>query len=247
MRYRAEDFATTEPFLILFFLLYVTVAVLFTLRHGTNLRGYVDGTLVFGLPIVAFGLQSAMLHDRLRMLAGSALALSVLYLGLAGWLHRRRDGAHRVLIEAFMALGVAFLTLAVPLALGSRWNAAAWALEGCALIWVVCRQERGLPRVFGASLIVAAGCVMVPAFDFGQGHVALELRDYFGVLALSAASVFSARTLYAHRGALREYEQPFASVLFLWGLLWWCAGGISQIDRICRSRTGRPPPWAFWP
>jgi len=50
LRYRAEDFSTTEPFLVLFFLIYVAVAVLFTLRQAANLRGYVDGTLVFGCP-----------------------------------------------------------------------------------------------------------------------------------------------------------------------------------------------------
>ena len=75
LKYRAEDFSTTEPFLVLFFLFYVAVAVLFTLRQPANLRGYVDGTLVFGLPVVAFGLQSTLLHDRLFSLAYSAVAV----------------------------------------------------------------------------------------------------------------------------------------------------------------------------
>ena len=38
--YRPEHFATTEPFLILFVLMYVAVAVLFALRRPPNLRGF---------------------------------------------------------------------------------------------------------------------------------------------------------------------------------------------------------------
>jgi uncharacterized membrane protein len=229
LRYRAEDFSTTEPFLILFFLFYVAVAVLFTLRQAANLRGYVDGTLVFGLPIVAFGLQSALLHELLFRLAYSAVAVSALYLTLAWLLRRGQVEARRVLIEAFLALGVAFLTLAVPLALDSRWNAATWALEGSALIWIGCRQQRRLPRAFGALLTIAAGCVVAQDFDNVRGQFALTLGAYLGVLTLSFASVFSARTLHAHRQRLEEYEHVFAAGLFLWGVFWWSMGGVVEI------------------
>jgi uncharacterized membrane protein len=232
LRYRAQDFATTEPFLVLFFLMYVAVAVLFTLRQAPNLRGYVDGTLVFGLPIVAFGLQSAMLHDRLLALAWSAVGVSALYLGLAWQLHRARRADRQVLIEALISLGVVFLTLAVPLALDGRWNAATWALEGCALIWIGCRQERVLPRLFGALLTVAAGCVLAPLFDSARGHLGLTWGDYLGVLTVSAASVYSAATLHLHRGRLRTYEFLFASALFVWGLFWWLLGGTSKIMQL---------------
>ena len=232
LRYRAQDFATTEPFLVLFFLLYLAVAILFTLRQAPNLRGYVDGTLVFGLPIVAFGLQSAMLHDRLLALAWSATAVSALYLSLAWLLHRGRRADRRVLIEAYIALGVVFLTLAVPLALDGRWNAATWALEGCALIWIGCRQQRVLPRLFGALLTLAAGCVVASLFDSPQGRVALSWGDYLGVLTVSAASVFSAGTLQGYRERLRNYEFVFAPALFVWGLFWWVLGGTSKIGQL---------------
>jgi uncharacterized membrane protein len=229
LRYRTEDFATTEPFLILFFLIYVAVAVLFTLRQAANLRGYVDGTLVFGLPIVAFGLQSALLRDHRLGLAYSAVAVSAMYLAIAWLLHRGHREERRVLTEAFVALGVAFLTLAVPLALDSRWNAATWALEGSALIWIGCRQQRRLARAFGALLTIAAGCVAAQDFEFAHGQLVLELGGYLSVLTLSAASVFSARTLNVHRQRLEEYEYALASVLFLWGLCWWSVGGMGEM------------------
>jgi uncharacterized membrane protein len=213
----------------LFFLFYVAVAVLFTLRQPANLRGYVDGTLVFGLPIVAFGLQTSLLRGHLFSLAFSAVAVSAVYLAGAWLLYRGRNESRRVLAEAFVALGVAFLTLAVPLALDSRWNAATWSLEGSALIWIGCRQQRRLPRAFGALLTIAAGCVVAQDFDFVQGRLLLKLDAYLSVLTVSAASVFSARTLHVHRQRLEEYEQYFSAVLFSWGLCWWSMGGLGEI------------------
>ena len=62
--YRPEHFATTEPFLILFVLMYIGVAVLFALRRPPNLRGFVDSTVVFGTPLIGFALQTSWWRAR---------------------------------------------------------------------------------------------------------------------------------------------------------------------------------------
>ena len=231
LKYRPEDFATTEPFLALFFLFYLGIAILFTLRQSVNLTGYIDGTLIFGTPIVVFSLQAAMLHDKLMSLAYSAIAMSALYLLVAFALKRRRAESQILLVESFIALGVAFLTLAIPLALDARWNAATWALEGAALIWVGCRQNRLLPRVFGALLNIAAGCVVAKEFDLGTAHWALPLGGFFGLLVQSAAAIFSARTLHANRQHLKEMEHLLPGVLYWWGLFWWVVGGLNEVHQ----------------
>ena len=74
--YRPEYFASTNPFLILFFLFYVAIAVLFALRQEASVKDPVDGTLVFGVPIVGFGLQCPLVRDIEYAAAFSAVALS---------------------------------------------------------------------------------------------------------------------------------------------------------------------------
>jgi uncharacterized membrane protein len=231
LHYRPQDFGTTEPFLIFFFLLYVAIAVLFTLRQPLTLHGYVDGTLVFGTPIAAFGLQSSMLHDQLLPLAYSALALSGVYLSIAWAVHWRQSPAQRLLLEAFLALGVAFLTLAVPLALNGSWSAATWALEGAALIWIGCRQNRVLARVFGAILQIAAGCTIWLRLGASGGDLTLPAGMYLCGLLLGVASIFAARTLDANRERLRDYERWFSGALFFWGMIWWSVSGVSELQR----------------
>jgi uncharacterized membrane protein len=231
LKYRAEDFATTEPFLILFFLFYLGISILFTLRQPTKTIGYIDGTLLFGTPIIAFALQSAMLHERLLSLAYSAIVLSALYLCIAYVLKRRSGDSHTLLFESFMALGVAFLTLAVPLALDARWNAATWALEGSALIWVGCRQRRFLPRLFGTLLNLAAACIVVSEFKMYGDYLGLPLSDYAGVVLQSIAALFSARTLQAHRQQLEQIESLTAGALYWVGFGLWMLGGTSEIHQ----------------
>jgi uncharacterized membrane protein len=225
LQYRAQDFPSAEPFLVLFFLMYVGIAILFSTRQTAGTHAYIDGTIVFATPIAAFGLQAAMLHGQRFALAYSALAVSALYLTLAWLLHRRRGERQRLLVEAFMALGVAFLTLAVPLALDGRWSAASWSLEGAALIWVGCRQHRRLPRALGALLQLAAGGALALTMT-ADAHV--PQGTYIAALMVGLASVYAAQVLHAHESELAEYEAGFSAVLFIWGLLWWCLGGWSE-------------------
>jgi len=232
LKYRPEFFSTTEPFLIGFFTLYVAIAVLFSIRQKPVLRGYVDGSIVFGVPAVAFGLQAALVHDRPFALAYSAAAVSAMYLTLAWILHRGRRDTQRLLVEAFMALGVVFLTVAVPLALDGRWSSATWALEGAALVWVGCRQGRRLPRAFGTLLQIASGVIFLFDIDAPYSAVPVLNSAYLGGVMIAVGSVFAARSLRQHDDDLFAEERLYAPILFLWGLLWWLASGILEIDRL---------------
>ena len=104
MAYTPAHFATTEPFLLLFFVMYCTIAVLFAHRQPLQLRGFIDGPLVFGLPIVASSLQAYLVQDFRYGMALSALGLGVWYIGLARLLWNRFSDGMRVLCEAFLAL-----------------------------------------------------------------------------------------------------------------------------------------------
>ena len=120
-RYHASDFATTEPFLILFFLFYVGIAVLYAVKRSVEIKHYVDGTIVFGTPLVAAGLQQALVRPFEFGMALSAVGMSALYLVLARILWARRRDDLRLLVESFLALGVVF-DLAVFVLVGKPGN-----------------------------------------------------------------------------------------------------------------------------
>ncbi|HEV2040604.1 MAG TPA: DUF2339 domain-containing protein, partial [Casimicrobiaceae bacterium] len=238
-RYRPEDFATTEPFLILFFMFYVGIAVLYALRRTVEVRNPVDATLVFGTPLIAAALQSAMVRDMPFGMALSAVAVSAIYLLLARALYSRysrQDEGMRLLVESFLGLGVIFATLAIPLALDARWTSASWALEGAAMLWAGVRQRRWQVRAFGILLQLGAGVA------FGRGIVLwastgtvalvpLLNSNFVGATLLGLAGLFSAWLLWRERAVVSASERFAPPLLFAWGCAWWLAAGWREIDR----------------
>jgi uncharacterized membrane protein len=233
LAYRPEEFASTEPFLIVFVLMYTLIPVLFAHRQPPDLKGFVDGTLVFGTPIVAFGLQSQLVGDTQFGLAISALALAALYAGLAAYLYLRQGRELRVMVESFGALSAAFAAIAVPLALDARWTSVAWALQGAATFWLGCRQRRKLALLAGVALQLAgAGAYVVQATRLGGGTPFLN-GQYLGAVWIALAAWCSSWVL--DRVSPRESrlrQDPWAWIALGWGALWWVGAGLGEIDRL---------------
>ncbi|MDH4584280.1 DUF2339 domain-containing protein [Pseudomonas sp. BN415] len=203
--YRPELFASTEPFLVLFFLMYVGIGLLFARRkladaadapeeRGELLRwsarqgDTVDGTVLFGPPIIGFGLQVALIRHIEFGAAFSALALGLFYIVLARVLAGRTAGRALLLVETCLALGVVFGSLAIPLGLDARWTSAAWAVEGAGIYWLGLRQGRPLARAF--ALLLQFGAAVAFLGGLRDGGDALLDGSPLGALMLGAALLF---------------------------------------------------------
>ncbi len=231
--YRPELLASTEPFLIGFFLMYVAAAVLYAWRQAPRAGGhYVDAGLVFGTPVVGFGLQAALCQHVEYAMAWSALAVGGLYVLLARWLLARDRENLRLLVESFLALGVAFLTLAIPLALDGRWTAAAWAMEGAALLWVGARQSRRLAIAAGLLLQLGAGGFFAAdgGLDGDRRGLVLANAQLVGALIIALSGFFASRLADWHRAAWPRVLPVASMLLLVWATLWWLVGGIGELD-----------------
>ncbi|MBI2398168.1 MAG: DUF2339 domain-containing protein [Xanthomonadales bacterium] len=194
-RYEAEHYQSSQGFLALFVAMYAAIAILYAWRQAPRLKSYVDATLVFGVPIVAMGLQYGMVKDMHLGSALSAVAFGVFYasLGLALW--RWRAGSLRLLVESFFALAVVFGTLAIPLAFDGRWTSAAWALQGAGMVWVGLRQKQALVWRFGILLQFGAWIAFLRVLTGIDPLRALTEHISLGFLLLGATGVFLALTL----------------------------------------------------
>lgn len=232
--YQPEHFASTEPFLVLFFVFYVLISILFAHRQPINLRGFIDGPLVFGLPLVVSGLQYFLVRDMPYGMAYSSLSLGLFYLGLAVLLWRRLSRDLRLLCEAFLALGVVFGSLAIPLALDGQWSASIWALEGAAMVWVGMRQQRLLARLFGLLLQLAAAFIFLDSVWYPFIAVPFANRYFLGCLFLAVAALFSSYCLDTLQGKLHKWERYLPLPLMIIGLIWWYLGGLREVDQQMR-------------
>ena len=224
LRYTPEHYLSTQLFLILFVLFYIGIAIAYCAHQAPRLKHYVDGTLVFGTPLAAMGLQYGLVRHFEFGLAFSALVAGLTYTGLAVALWRRTG--FKLLAEAFLALGIVFGTLAIPFALDGRWTSAAWALEGAGIVWVGLRQRQTLAWAFGLLVQGAAWLAFLIAMQDLNTAAALQANIWLGCALLAAAALVMAYNFRRHGSHLHPEFMSSLSVLSLTAATAWLLGGI---------------------
>ena len=250
MKYAPEHYASSQLFLAAFVLIYLFTAILYARNMPTRLGNAVDSMLVFGTPLAGFGLQAGLVRGMELGTAFSALGFAALYLGTAMVLARRALGSYCLLVECFMAVGVGFATLAVPLALDVRWTSAVWALEGAGAFWVGMRQARWMPRAFGLLLQAVAAVAFLDTIDSNISAIPLANPSFVGALLIALPAFALAwwlRRPLAHsdsswaRGYAR-LEMRLASPTYLYAFAFWCLALLLEITRRLPSTEIDLPP-----
>lgn len=242
LKYVPDQYASTQPFLAGFVLIYLLTAILYARNTPTKLGHTVDTMLVFGTPLVGFGLQAGLVQPFELGAAFSALAFAALYLLTATVLARRALSSWRLLVECCIAIGVGFATLAVPLALDAQWTSAVWALEGAGAFWVGMRQARWMPRAFGLLLQGVAMLVFLSGVDGGGLYVsALPLANpaFIGAMLIALPALLLAwwlRQPLPHSGSswARVYagvEAQLSNPAYLYGFVFWCLAWWLEVTR----------------
>ena len=245
LKYEPENFATSQAFLIAFFVLFVVILVLPARRHAEFAAArasmprsdlWVNSSLLFALPTITFALEYGLVRGTPFGAALAALVLAGFYVGLASWMKNRPELG--ITFEASLAIATVFLTLVIPFALDERSTAGAWTLEGAGLVWIGFLQRRVWPRAFGYGLLVVAGAAMLLGHERYGAPTAIFNAYLFNGLMAAAASLAAA--LFIHRarvcGALRDSEAACEPVLIGLATLWLVSTASLEIDTFVASR-----------
>lgn len=237
LQYSASHYASSQAFLVFFFLLFNAILLMPARRLGAD-RGdrWVNGSLLFGLPTITFVLQHGLVREMPDMPHGtafSALVLAAFYVVMARALRQR--AALAAVFEGSLAVAIVFLSLVVPFALDARSTAGAWALEGGGLVWLGWRQVRRMPRYFGYALLALAGVAMQWAVSMHGGPTSLINATLLSALLAAAGSLVAAHAV--QRGVQQHVGHPEAlaePLLIGWALLWVLGAASLQIDQFVR-------------
>ncbi len=205
LKYVPEQYASTQPFLIAFFVIYVAIGLFYALRHSDERGQTLDGMLIFGTPIVSFALQTQLVAHIEYGAAISAVIASVIYLILAFAMHNRKPAMARWLTLSYAALALIFATLAVPLAVDGRLTAAVWATEGAGVYWLATQQKRWMGQAFGALMQLLAALAFSASFEGDLIPVfnAFANSQFIGTLMLAIGSLAISWWAYADSRAAR--------------------------------------------
>ncbi|WP_227671452.1 DUF2339 domain-containing protein [Psychrobacter sp. 72-O-c] len=150
----------------------------------------IDIGLLFSVPLLAFGLFSALLNDIPNALTITSIVLAAIYLGL-GWLFIQRSQRYALITEGMLALGFGFLALVIPLALDAEWVAFGWSVQGLALVWFGRRSLRAWSVLFGLLLQLVSVVLLV-------FKLALSI-EYYPTLTLSISAISALATVFILR------------------------------------------------
>ncbi|MCW5976809.1 MAG: DUF2339 domain-containing protein [Bryobacteraceae bacterium] len=147
-----------------------------------------------------------------------AVALAALHLALAGWFRKRASQRAAALLAG---VGVAFVTLAIPIQLSAYRITIGWALEGAALAWIAARfREHKL--CYGAAAVFAGvvlRLLIVDAVMYPQpaAYAALFNARFLTFLVAAASLVAAAWWTGAKWPGLAAYLA--GHFVMLWGLI----------------------------
>ena len=230
LSYVLAMYASVQPFLIVSFAVYFALAIRFAVRGAQEPERTlgVDGALVFGLPAVTFALQVGLVEGIRYGRAQSAAALAIVY--LVAWILVGRRDALRLLSDAFLAIGLVFATLALPLAFTRVAFGAMWVLEGAALVWVGARQGKAWMRASGLALQVAAAGVLFRdgVLDLDRAFTPETLTGWLVAVSLG----LTAYILRRWSASVRAWERVAGSVALAFGVVWWAATAMTHVTRL---------------
>jgi uncharacterized membrane protein len=242
--YEDRHYLVCQIFLAISMAIYLATAILYAHNTPGKLGNYADSTLVFGTSLTGFGLQIALVHHRPFASAWSALGFGATYIVLAALTMRQARREMRLLNDCLLAIGVGFVTLAVPLALEVKWTASAWALEGAGAFWIGARQARWMPRAFGLALQGVAAVLVLGSQALNISMIPLANNGFLLPMLVAVPMLHTAWLLRAPlphsdvvwaRGYVSiEYElrQPW----FLGGFGFACLALLREVGR--RLPTG---------
>jgi len=228
LRYEYQLFDTTEPFLILFFSMYLTISIIFTIKHPYEPYNLVDATLVFGLPLVAFPLQLKLVEYIDDGDLYTTLTLGTLYLLL--FMMLRLKERTKLLSQTFLALGIVFYTISIIYAFDSDVASALWALESTGIIWISLKQSRRYSRYFGeALLIVAIITYPISYIDVGDAMPYINTR-YFGYIIIILSTLISSYLLDRYQDQLTTFDIKAPKIYMVFALILWLLSGTIEAD-----------------
>ena len=159
----------------------------------------IDIGLLFSVPLLAFGLFSALLHDIHHALTITSAILAVVYLGL-GWTFIQRSQRYALITEGMLALGFGFLALVIPLALNAEWIAFGWSVQGLALVWFGRRSLRAWSVLLGLVLqLISIGML---------SNTFVITLDYYPTLALTISAISAIASVFILRASNSPISLP---------------------------------------
>jgi uncharacterized membrane protein len=221
--YHPEKMIAAVVFQTAVFLIFVSAHLS---AHALRRRraGMEDLALLFLNPFVFYATGYHLLNpDHHQWMGAFALALALVYAGVARALRDRNPDSRQLLFTIGTAL--TFVTIAIPVQLRSNWITIAWAMEATAMLWVGLQVRSSKLRAM-ALVVMAMSLVRLMFVDTPLGwrpaFTPVFNRYFLSSLAVVACLFVAAAIYRKYIERCRAEERAFwpAMLLTAFGTLW---------------------------
>ena len=217
LKYTPQNFSTTEPFLILFFVLYLIIPIFYANRMKDHKEKIIDAFLVFGNPLIALSIQAYLLEYSRSSLTLNAFGLALIYGALAYSI--RRITNYRLLKIAYTALFWLFVILAIPLAFAAKQTGILYTLFGAMLFWWAEKSHDAYTRAIAILFHILS--VFTVIYGVMTSFSLIAYTSNFIALAFSA--------FFITYQCIRHQRHDIEKAMLANGLFFWLLAGILQI------------------
>lgn len=189
--YRPAFYPTVQPFLAAFVLLFLAIVIIEARKTPTQLTHAIDGTLVFGLLIVGFGAQLALVHEMPWASAWSAVGFGATYL-LAAAATRRLTSLGNCSPQR-SASPFCRWPYRWGSTTGSRRPPGPPRAPGA--LWFGLRHQRRLAVFTGIALQLVAAVLLLERIDHLSSTTPMLNARWIGVVLIVSPALFSAWSL----------------------------------------------------
>lgn len=220
VNYHSSDYALVQPFFAVYFLMYLLIGYRFTLRQGHQSRGFIDGSLVFGLPLLSFSQQLLLTNHFSQGDSVSAAVYALVYGAMYLLVRRQQRADLRRFGQIQLGFALLFGSLVLPMSQGASWTAFGWALEAAGLCWLGFQQQSRASRAGAYLLMTGALVAFASELPVQTGSWWLVQGDFINILVLAVSLLLLSVSSDRKPAATRLLPGENALAL-LWGLLGW--------------------------
>jgi uncharacterized membrane protein len=208
--FRASHHSVNEPavyqaFLLLYFVIFGSLAFFYNIRHNKPTMAPDVFLMVFN---IGFFLAASLsnLHGQEDWHGLFVVGLALIYLAVSTWLQRRRMG-DSLLFLTLLGIGLALVTIAIPIQLEGDWRDMAWVAEGIVLAYAGIRAGNRWVHRSGIGVLVMASLFQVTSYSTYYYHTRQEtpfLNVHSASALLAAAGFFLVFHLFYKRTELPD-------------------------------------------
>jgi len=208
--YRDSHYSLKEPavyqiFLLVYFVIFGSLAFFYNIRHHKPTRAPDVFLMIFNIGFF-LGASLDNLNQQDTWHGLFVVSLALVYLTVSTALQKKRMG-DSLLSLTLLGIGLALVTIAIPIQLDGDWRNMAWVAEGIVLIYAGIRAGNQWVHRSGLFVLAMASIVQLSSYNYSFHHIQAPLLNVNSASAILAiAGFYLAFYMFYKREGLADRE-----------------------------------------